>query len=80
MRIDREMYRDRFAQQASQAVATDGLLRQAYEDEDWPAVEERVRRLLFEKPQDFWNLPKLQDVYKPTEFPACAKSLPAYSA
>ena len=75
MRIDREMYRDRFAQQASQAVATDGLLRQAYEDEDWPAVEERVRRLLFEKPQDFWNLPKLHDVYKTDRIPSLREIL-----
>ncbi len=69
------MYRDRFAQQASQAVATDGLLRRAYEDEDWPAVEERVRRLLFEKPQDFWNLPKLQDVYKTDRVPSLREIL-----
>lgn len=53
MRIDREMYRERFAQQASEAVASDAVLRRAYDDEDWPAVEERVRRLLFEKPQEF---------------------------
>ena len=64
MKIDREMYRERFAQQASDAVASDAVLRQAYDDEDWPAVEERVRRLLFEKPQEFWSLPKLQEVYK----------------
>ena len=33
MKIDREMYRERFAQQASEAVATDAVLRQAYDDE-----------------------------------------------
>ena len=70
MRIDREMYRERFAQQASEAVASDSVLRQAYDDEDWPAVEERVRRLLFEKPQEFWNLPKLQEVYKTDRMPS----------
>jgi len=64
MRIDREMYRERFAQQASEAVATDAVLREAFDAEDWPAVEERVRRLLFEKPEEYWNLPKLQEVYK----------------
>jgi type I restriction enzyme R subunit len=69
MRIDREMYRERFAQQASEAVASDAVLRQAYDDEDWSAVEERVRRLLFEKPQEFWNLPKLQEVYKSDRLP-----------
>ena len=75
MRIDREMYRERFAQQASEAVATDAVLRQAYEDEDWAAVEERVRRLLFEKPQEFWNLPKLQEVYKSDRLPSLREIL-----
>ncbi len=70
MRIDREMYRERFAQQASEAVANDAILRQAYDDEDWPAVEDRVRRLLFEKPQEFWNLEKLQDTYKTDRIPS----------
>lgn len=75
MRIDREMYRERFAQQASEAVASDAVLRQAYDDEDWPAVEERVRRLLFEKPQEFWNLPKLQEVYKSDRLPCLREIL-----
>ena len=75
MRIDREMYRERFAQQASEAVASDPVLRQAYDDEDWPAVEERVRRLLFEKPQEFWNLPKLQEVYKTDRMPSLREIL-----
>ena len=75
MKIDREMYRERFAQQASDAVASDAVLRQAYDDEDWPAVEERVRRLLFEKPQDFWSLPKLQEVYKSDRLPSLREIL-----
>ena len=75
MRIDREMYRERFVQQASEAVASDAVLRQAYEDEDWPAVEERVRRLLFEKPQEFWNLPKLQELYKTDRLPSLREIL-----
>ncbi len=75
MKIDREMYRERFAQQASEAVASDAVLRQAYDDEDWPAVEERVRRLLFEKPQEFWNLPKLQEVYKSDRLPSLREIL-----
>ncbi|MDB6064379.1 MAG: type restriction protein res subunit [Pedosphaera sp.] len=75
MKIDREMYRERFAQQASEAVASDAVLRQAYDDENWPAVEERVRRLLFEKPQEFWNLPKLQEVYKTDRLPSLREIL-----
>ena len=75
MRIDREMYRERFAQQASEAVATDAVLREAFDAEDWPAVEERVRRLLFEKPEEFWNLPKLQEVYKTDRLPSLREIL-----
>jgi type I restriction enzyme R subunit len=75
MRIDREMYRERFAQQASEAVASDSVLRQAFDDEDWSAVEERIRRLLFEKPEEFWNLPKLQEVYKTDRLPSLREIL-----
>jgi type I restriction enzyme R subunit len=75
MRIDREMYRGRFAHQANEAVASDAILRDAFEAEDWPAVEERVRRLLFEKPEEFWNLPKLQEVYKTDRTPSLREIL-----
>ena len=75
MRIDREMYRDRFAHQANEAVASDAILRDAFDAEDWPAVEERIRRLLFEKPEEFWNLPKLQEVYKTDRTPSLREIL-----
>lgn len=75
MKIDREMYRERFAQQASEAVAADAALREAFEAEDWPAVEARVRRLLFEKPEEFWNLPKLQEIYKTDRLPSLREIL-----
>jgi type I restriction enzyme R subunit len=75
MRIDREMYRDRFAHQANDAVASDAILRDAFDAEDWPAVEERIRRLLFEKPEDFWNLPRLQEVYKTDRAPSLREIL-----
>lgn len=75
MRIDREMYRDRFAHQANEAVASDEILRDAFDAEDWPAVEERIRRLLFEKPEEFWNLPKLQEVYKTDRNPSLREIL-----
>jgi type I restriction enzyme R subunit len=75
MRIDREMYRDRFAHQANEAVASDGILGDAFDAEDWPAVEERIRRLLFEKPEEFWNLPKLQEVYKTDRAPSLREIL-----
>jgi type I restriction enzyme R subunit len=75
MRIDREMYRERFAQQASEAVATDTVLREAFDAEDWPALEERVRSLLFEKPEEHWNLPKLQEVHKTDRLPSLREIL-----
>ncbi len=75
MRIDREMYRERFAQQASEAVSNDELLRQAYDDEDWPTVERRVRQLLFEKADDFWTLPRLQEIYKTDRMPSLREIL-----
>jgi type I restriction enzyme R subunit len=75
MRIDREMYRERFAQQANEAVATDAVLREAVDAEDWPAVEERVRGLLFEKSEESWNLPKLQEIYKSDRLPSLREIL-----
>ncbi len=75
MRIDREMYRERFAQQASEAIAADTPLREAFDAENWPAVEARVRSLLFGKPQEFWNLPKLQELYKTDRLPSLREIL-----
>jgi type I restriction enzyme R subunit len=75
MRIDREMYRDRFAHQANEAVASDTILRDAFDAEDWPAVEDRIRRLLFEKPEEFWDLPKLQQIYKTDRAPSLREIL-----
>lgn len=75
MRIDREMYRERFAEQAGKAVSEDPGLRQAFEAEDWAAVEERIRRLLFEKPAEFWSLPKLQELYKTDRLPSLREIL-----
>lgn len=75
MRIDREMYRDRFAHQATEAVASDAILRDAFDAEDWPAVEERIRQLLFEKTDESWDLPKLQELYKTDRAPSLREIL-----
>jgi type I restriction enzyme R subunit len=75
MKIDREMFRDRFTQAANNAVAQDAALRNALESEDFAAMEERVRRLLFEKPEEFWTLPKLQEVYKTDRLPSLREIL-----
>jgi type I restriction enzyme R subunit len=75
MRVDREMYRERFGEQATKAVERDAALRKAFETEDWPAVEERVRHLLFEKPEEFWSLSKLQDLYRSDRIPSLREIL-----
>ncbi len=75
MKIDREMYRERFANQMAEAASADDILRQAVEAEDWSAAEERVRQLLFEKPEEFWNLPKLQELYQTDRKPSLREIL-----
>ncbi|MEO8165638.1 MAG: DEAD/DEAH box helicase family protein, partial [Betaproteobacteria bacterium] len=75
MRIDREMYRERFERQTLDAVAADAALRVAIETENWPAIEENIRRLLFERPDEFWNLPKLQNLFKTDRLPTLREIL-----
>ena len=45
------------------------------DSEDFAGTEERVRRLLFEKPAEFWNLPKLQEIYKTDRLPSLREIL-----
>lgn len=70
MRIDREMYRERFATQAQEAAARHPELRDAVAAEDWPAAEAIASRLLLERPKDFWNLLKLQQVFRSDRNPS----------
>jgi type I restriction enzyme, R subunit len=63
MRIDREMYRRRFTTQAQEMAAKHPELREAVAAENWPAAEAIASRLLLEKPKEFWNLLKLQQVF-----------------
>ncbi len=75
MRVDREMYRERFSRQVTQLADADTVLREAFEAEDWPAIEDRIQRLLFEKPEEFWNLPKLQNLFKSNRKPTLKEIL-----
>ncbi len=70
MRIDREMYRERFATQAQEAAARHPELRDAVAAEDWPAAEVIASRLLLERPKDFWSLLKLQQVFRSDRNPS----------
>lgn len=75
MRIDREMYRDRFAQQATEAVEKDPELRDAVETENWAVVEQRIRSLLTAQPNSEWDLTKLQELYQTDRKPSLREIL-----
>jgi len=75
MRIDREMYRERFAEQASKAANEDAAMRSAVAIEDWIAIEQRASQLLFDKAGHFWSLKKLQDIYKTDRLPSLREIL-----
>lgn len=70
MRIDREMYRERFATQAQEAAGRHPELRDAVAAENWSAAEAIASRLLLERPKDFWNLLKLQQVFRSDRNPS----------
>src|SRR5206468_26595 len=46
-----------------------------YFEEDFNYNQKRIRRLLFEKPEEFWNLPKLQEIYKTDRSPSLREIL-----
>jgi type I restriction enzyme R subunit len=75
MRIDREMYRDRFAHEARAVVEGDAELREAMDREDWTTIESRIRGILFDRPQDSFSLPKLQELYKTDRLPSLREIL-----
>ncbi|MCX7046663.1 MAG: DEAD/DEAH box helicase family protein [Candidatus Sumerlaeota bacterium] len=75
MKIDREMYRERFAEQAREATDADSSLHEAVKAENWSAVESLVRQKLFDKPEEFWNLLKLQKVYSTDRNPSLREIL-----
>ncbi len=75
MRIDREMYRERFAAQAMEAAARHPELSAAVAAEDWPAAEFLVARLLLGRPKEFWDLLKLQRVFQSDRTPTLREIL-----
>lgn len=75
MRVDREMYRQRFTTQAQEVAAKHPELREAVASEDWPAAEAIAARLLLEKPREFWSLLKLQQVYRSDRNPSLREIL-----
>ena len=75
MRVDREMFRARFAAQARDAATADTALRESVEAENWPAVEEQIKHRLFDKPKEFWNLDKLRELYRTDRNPSLREIL-----
>lgn len=70
MKIDREMFRERFASQAREAATRFPELHAAVEAENWSAAEALASKLLFEKPKEFWNLLKLQEAFRSDRLPS----------
>ncbi len=64
MKVDREMFKKRFAEQVVEAVDTHADLKQAVASENWTEAETLFQQLLFEKPKEFWNLGKLRQIYQ----------------
>ena len=75
MKIDREMYRQRFTTQAQEMAAKHPALREAVAVEDWPAAEAIAAQLLLEQPKEFWNLLKLQQVFRTDRNPSLREIL-----
>ncbi len=75
MRIDREMYRRRFSEEAATAQNAIAPLREAVDAEDWNEVEQLVKQELFDKPNTQWNLDKLRDLYRTDREPSLREIL-----
>jgi type I restriction enzyme R subunit len=75
MRIDREMFRERFAEQAREAAAKHPALGAAVAAEDWPAAEALAQKLLFDRPKEFWNLLKLRAAFQSDRQPGLREIL-----
>ncbi len=75
MKIDREMYRQRFTTQAQEMAAKHPALREAVALENWPAAEAIAAQLLLEQPKEFWNLLKLQQVFRTDRNPTLREIL-----
>lgn len=71
MRIDREMYRERFAAQARGMAA----LREAVANGDWAGAEALFERQMADRPEEFWNLAKLQGIFRTDRLPSLREIL-----
>ncbi|MDO8540089.1 MAG: DEAD/DEAH box helicase family protein [Opitutaceae bacterium] len=71
MKIDREMYRERFAAQARSVPA----LREAVAAGDWAGAEALFQQVLAGRPEEFWSLPKLRKIFQSDRVPSLREIL-----
>ncbi|MBL7813112.1 MAG: DEAD/DEAH box helicase family protein [Bacteroidetes bacterium] len=60
MRIDREMYRNR----VEDRMRSDEFIKTQLEAGNWDQINHYIRTEVFDKPEDYINLDKLQELYK----------------
>jgi type I restriction enzyme R subunit len=65
MRIDREMFTpiQNFEEQVKSQVQNKPELKKAYEEENWDFLVAYIKKEVFDKPKEFWNIDKLCDEY-----------------
>lgn len=66
MKIDREMYRQRFAAQAHAMPE----LREAVAASDWAGAEALFQKMLANKPEEFWSQAKLRKIFQSDRLPS----------
>ncbi len=66
MKIDREMYRQRFAEQARAMPE----LEDAVAAGDWAGAEALFQQLMADRPEEFWNQSKLRDLFRSDRLPS----------
>jgi len=75
MRIDREMYHTRFSEQAHATADQHPELSAAVSAENWAEAEALAAKLLLNKPDEFWDLIKLQAVFRTDRNPSLREIL-----
>jgi hypothetical protein len=75
IKIVREIHRQRVTRQAQEMEAKPPALRETVALENWPAAEAIAAQLLLEQPKEFWNLLKLQQVFRTDRNPSLREIL-----
>ncbi|MEO6039787.1 MAG: DEAD/DEAH box helicase family protein [Saprospiraceae bacterium] len=64
MRVDKEAFSKKFEEQAKEQLDADPALIEAVENEDWNLLWAYLQNNLFERPSEYWNMDKVQDLYE----------------